>query len=474
MMMQLFPRSAKELRQRLLEFPTDLIRDFREDLAKLNEVYQTFHNINKNSKGRKGARRANFKGGASGEDVDQGGPVSITMEQIALAGSGHLGKEGVGVNMEIFRWVQRGRRKEAKWCPGEILDFRNAVRKEETIEEHLVKWVTPLGEVEEAWLDLMEESLKIPAMDTSKVIASHEAETKEQKNARFDDHLAARLKTKKAQMERENEELASRIRFKAKAEKHARRNIRTSSTAPGKLGRSGEGDPNDLLESRIRGKLSGTGRSGELRGGGKGGLGGGGGGGGGGGYGLGGSGRSRFGGSGRGGASGGGGGDDDDDDPIIARLQKKTTGSSGTSSRGNVLDQLKRAEKVKQRRLREQREANGSLGRRGMAAARLDDADNGKVDDEDLEDDPILRKLNSKLKERGGLGAAPSAKERDKQEKRKMLSNARRRTQIGMKRGTKPILSPIAPRKTGSAPAPRTKLSKKDLGENSDSGSDDD
>ncbi len=60
-------------------------------------------------------------------DTDAGeGPVSITMEQIALAGSGHLGEEGVGVNMEIFRWVLRGRRKEAKWCPVSQVESRRA------------------------------------------------------------------------------------------------------------------------------------------------------------------------------------------------------------------------------------------------------------------------------------------------------------------------------------------------------------
>ncbi len=257
---------------------------------------------------------------------------------------------------------------------------------DEMVEEHKVKWVTPLGDVEEAWLNLMEESLKIPTMNTHKVIASHEAETKEQRNATFDSQLAARLKKKKAKMERQNEELASRIRMKAKAERDSRRNVYVSSTELGSRRRVAEVDEFSVLEKRIHGKLSEFG-SGTLettadeRGGG---------------------------GGGRGGSTRSLG---NKEDAIIARLEKKTSGKSSPSRRGNVMDQLKRAQMVKQRRLREKEEAGGNRGGSARTLARGSLAGGSDTrPDEDVEGDPILQKLNAKLKERGGARSSTKCK----------------------------------------------------------------
>ena len=66
--------------------------------------------------------------------------------------------------IELFQWVQKGRRREAKWCPAFIVSY------DDKNGRHLVHWTTPNGDIEKEYLRLEEETMKVATMDTAAVV----------------------------------------------------------------------------------------------------------------------------------------------------------------------------------------------------------------------------------------------------------------------------------------------------------------
>ena len=156
-MMTLFPRCHKGLNKALPSLPADVLEDFKADLHKLKTMYDTFNNISNSSKSR---FKHDQKGDASNREVEDRGPMTID----EIANVGDMGMKAVGKQVELFQWVQKGRRREAKWCPAFIVSY------DESNGRHLVHWTTPNGDIEKEHLRLEEETMKVPTMDTAAVV----------------------------------------------------------------------------------------------------------------------------------------------------------------------------------------------------------------------------------------------------------------------------------------------------------------
>ena len=140
-MMELFPRSHRALQSQMPSFSADLLEDFKIDLAKLKNIHDIYYNVASKSQRPKGKPKAQNDGKKAEMTGEKRGP--ITMAEIC-----NIGEERevvVGKNMELFRWVQKGKRKEAKWVPAVILAFDGSNGR------HSVRWTTPEGRNEREW-----------------------------------------------------------------------------------------------------------------------------------------------------------------------------------------------------------------------------------------------------------------------------------------------------------------------------------
>ena len=120
----------------------DVLEDFKADLMKLKSMYDVFHNVAEKSGEKQRAKKTvSALGVVTVEDL---GPINLNE-------IGNIADEGVdvvGKQIELFQWVQRGRRREAKWCPAFIVEY------DESNGRHNVRWTTPDGTVEKEWLRL--------------------------------------------------------------------------------------------------------------------------------------------------------------------------------------------------------------------------------------------------------------------------------------------------------------------------------
>jgi hypothetical protein len=204
-MMSLFPRCHQGLTKEFPNFPVDVLEDFKADLMKLKSMYDVFHNVaEKSGEKHRAKKTVSALGVVTVEDL---GPINLNE-------IGNIADEGVdvvGKQIELFQWVQRGRRREAKWCPAFIVEY------DESNGRHNVRWTTPDGTVEKEWLRLAEETIKVPTMDTAAVVRASLSAADEEDIDIVDSRYSRstmQMKKRGMQDQKKNEALIDRINQK--------------------------------------------------------------------------------------------------------------------------------------------------------------------------------------------------------------------------------------------------------------------
>ena len=206
-MMALFPRSNQGLTASFPSLPADVLEDFKADIFKLKSMYDVFHNVAENSKISHNEKR-------NKSQIENGTTTVVDIGPITLAEIGNIADEGenvVGKQMELFQWVQQGKRREAKWCPAFIVAYDSSNGR------HNTRWTTPSGSVEKEWLRLAEETIKVPTMDTAAVVrksmAAEQDEDIDISEARFS-RSAMAMKKRGMKEQRKSDALMDKINNK--------------------------------------------------------------------------------------------------------------------------------------------------------------------------------------------------------------------------------------------------------------------